>query len=56
METSGCVAATNRAYQWRYQVIKPMFECREDQDILFDLADRLGFKEKFQKSLYEISK
>lgn len=56
METSGCVAATNRAYQWRYQVIKPMFECREDQDILFDLADRLGFKEKFQKSLYEIAK
>ncbi len=56
METSGCVAATNRAYQWRYQVIKPMFECREDQEILFDLADRLGFKEKFQKSLYEIAK
>ena len=56
METSGSVAATNRAYQWRYQVIKPMFECREDHEILFDLAERLGFKEKFQKSLYEIAK
>lgn len=56
METSGSVAATNRAYQWRYQVIKPMFECRQDQDILFDLAQRLGFKEEFQRSLYEIAK
>lgn len=56
METSGSVASTNRGYQWRYQVIKPIFECREDQEILFDLADRLGFKDKFQKSLYEIAK
>lgn len=56
METSGCVAATNRAYQWRYQVIKPMFECREDHEILFDLAGRLGFKEQYQKSLYENAK
>ena len=56
METSGSVAATNRAYQWRYQVIKPMFECREDHEILFDLADRLGFKEEFQRSLYAIAK
>lgn len=56
METSGSVAATNRGYQWRYQVIKPMFECREDHDILFDLADRLGFKKEYQRSLYEIAK
>lgn len=56
METSGSVAATNRSYQWRYQVIKPLFECREDHDILFDLAERLGFKEEFQRSLYAIAK
>lgn len=56
MESSGSVAATNRGYQWRYQVMKPMFECREDHEILFDLAQRLGFKEEFQKSLYNIAK
>lgn len=56
METSGCVAATNRSYQWRYQVIKPMFECREDHEIIFDLAERLGFKKEMQRSLYEIAK
>lgn len=56
METSGSVASTNRGYQWRYQVIKPMFECREDHEILFDLAERLGFKEKYQRALYENAK
>lgn len=56
METSGSVAATNRSYQWRYQVIKPMFECREDHEILFDLSQRLGFKDKFQRALYENAK
>lgn len=56
METEGSVAATNRAYQWRYRVMNPLFECREDHEILFDLADRLGFKEEFQRSLYANAK
>lgn len=56
METEGSVAATNRAYQWRYKVMNPLFECREDHEILFDLADRLGFKEEFQRSLYANAK
>ena len=51
MESEGSVAATNRAYQWRYKVMKPMFECREDHDILFDLAKRLGFYEEYTRSL-----
>lgn len=56
MESSGSVAATNRAYQWRYKVMNPLFECKEDHDILFGLADKLGFKEEFQRSLYRIAK
>lgn len=51
METEGSVAATNRSYQWRYQVIKPMFECREDHDILFDFAKRFGFYDDFVRAL-----
>ena len=51
METEGSVAATNRSYQWRYQVIKPMFECREDHEILFDFAKRFGFYEEFVRAL-----
>ncbi len=56
METAGTVAATNRSYQWRSKVMEPLFECREDQDILFDFAKRMGFLEEFQRSLYAIAK
>nr|CAA37989.1 formate dehydrogenase [Wolinella succinogenes] len=51
METSGRVAATNRSYQWRSMVMKPLFECRPDEEILFDLAKRLGFYEEYTRSL-----
>lgn len=56
METSGSLAATNRSYQWRSKVMEPLYECREDQEILFDFAKRFGFLEEFQRSLYEIAK
>ena len=56
MESSGSVAATNRSYQWRSKVMEPLFECKEDQEVLFELAKRLGFLEQFQRSLYENAK
>jgi formate dehydrogenase major subunit len=51
VETSGSVAATNRSYQWRSQVVKPLYEAKPDQDILFELAKRLGFYSELVKSL-----
>lgn len=42
-ETSGSVTATNRSAQWRTEVVKPMYESKADQDIMFELAKRLGF-------------
>ena len=42
-ETSGSVTATNRAAQWRSEVIKPMYESKADQDIMFLLAKKMGF-------------
>ena len=42
-ETSGSVTATNRAAQWRSEVIKPMYESKTDRDIMFLLAKELGF-------------
>ncbi len=42
-ETAGSVTATNRSAQWRYEIIKPMYESKADQDIMFELAKRLGF-------------
>ena len=46
-ETSGSVTATNRSAQWRYEIIKPMYESKADQDIMFELAKRLGFYDEF---------
>ena len=56
METSGSLAATNRSYQWRSKVMEPFFECRPDEEILFDFANRLGFLKEYQQSLYDIAK
>ncbi|KAB7890984.1 molybdopterin-dependent oxidoreductase [Poseidonibacter ostreae] len=46
-ETAGSVTATNRSAQWRDKVIEPMYESKADQDIMFELAKRLGFYDEF---------
>ena len=50
-ETSGLVVATNRSAQWRYKVVEPLYESKPDQDIMFELAKRLGFYEQYTKGM-----
>ncbi|CZE49889.1 fumarate hydratase [Campylobacter geochelonis] len=50
-ETSGTVVATNRSAQWRYKVVEPLFESMTDEKILFELAKRMGFYDKFVKAM-----
>lgn len=50
-ETSGLVVATNRSAQWRYKVVEPMYESKADQDIMFELAKRLGFYDLYTKGM-----
>lgn len=50
-ETSGLVVATNRSAQWRYKVVEPMYESKPDQEIMFELAKRLGFYEQYTKGM-----
>ena len=50
-ETSGSVTATNRSGQWRFKIVEPLYESKEDQEILFELAKKLGFYEDFTKTL-----
>ncbi len=50
-ETSGLVVATNRSAQWRYKVVEPLYESKPDQDIMFELAKRLGFYEPYTKAM-----
>lgn len=50
-ETSGSVVATNRSAQWRYQVVKPLYECKPDHEFLFMLAKKLGFYDELTKTI-----
>lgn len=50
-ETSGSVTATGRNVQWRSKVIEPQYECKSDEQVMFELAKRLGFYEQYTKSL-----
>lgn len=50
IETSGTVTATNRATQWRNQVVEPMYECKTDHEILFQLAKKLGYYDELVRS------
>ncbi len=51
LEVAGSVTATNRSIQWRDQVVKPMYESKQDQEIMFELAKRLGFYNEYVKSM-----
>ena len=50
-ETSGTVVATNRSGQWRSQVVEPLFESMPDQEILFELAKRIGFYDELTRTI-----
>lgn len=50
-ETSGTVVATNRSVQWRHRVIEPLYECKTDHEILFELAKKIGFYDEFTKTI-----
>ena len=54
-ETSGSVTASNRSLQWRERVIEPLWECRTDQMIMYQLADKLGFGKELVKN-YKMQK
>jgi len=50
-ETSGSVVATNRSAQWRYKVVEPLYESKEDHELMFELAKRLGFYKEYTKAM-----
>jgi formate dehydrogenase major subunit len=42
-ETVGSRTASNRSLQWGFQIVNPIFETRNDYDVLYDFATRFGF-------------
>ena len=50
-ETSGSVTASNRSLQWRDQIVKPIFETKPDQDIMYLFAKKFGFEKELCKHI-----
>lgn len=50
-ESSGSLNATNRSAQWRTQVVKPLYESKEDQEVMFAFAKKFGFYDEYTRGL-----
>ena len=50
-ECSGSRVASNRALQWGEQVVKPIFESKDDLEIMYLVASKLGFADRMFKNI-----
>ena len=50
-ETEGSRVASNRAMQWGEQIVKPIFESKDDLEIMYLLAKKLGFADRMFKNI-----
>jgi formate dehydrogenase major subunit len=50
-ETEGSRVASNRAMQWGEQIVKPIFESKDDLEIMYLLAKKLGFADRMFRNI-----
>jgi formate dehydrogenase major subunit len=50
-ETDGSRTASNRAIQWGEQIVKPIFESKDDNEVMYLLAKKLGFADLMFKNI-----
>jgi formate dehydrogenase major subunit len=50
-ESRGSRTASNRSLQWYEPVVKPIFEAKDDYEIMYLLAKKLGFAEQMFKNI-----
>ena len=50
-EARGSRVASNRSLQWGEQVVAPIFETKNDLEIMYRLATKLGFADKMFKNI-----
>jgi formate dehydrogenase major subunit len=50
-EASGSRVASNRSLQWGEQIVKPIFESKNDLEIMYLLAAKFGFADKMFKNI-----
>ena len=49
--SSGSRTASNRSLQWGEQIVKPIFESKDDYEVMYLLAKKLGFADKMFKNI-----
>jgi len=50
-ECKGSRVASNRSLQWGEQVVKPIFESKDDLEVMYLIAKKLGFADKMFKNI-----
>ena len=50
-EVGGSRTASNRSIQWGEQIVKPIFEAKDDNEVMYLLAKKLGFADKMFKNI-----
>jgi formate dehydrogenase major subunit len=50
-ETAGSRTASNRSLQWGEQIVKPIFESKDDYEVMYLLAKKLGFADRMFKNI-----
>ena len=50
-EYCGLRTASNRAIQWGEQIVKPIFESKDDNEVMYLLAKKLGFADLMFKNI-----
>jgi formate dehydrogenase major subunit len=50
-ESKGSRVASNRSFQWYEPVVKPIFESKDDYEIMYLLAKKLGFADQMFKNI-----
>ncbi|MDB5571472.1 MAG: molybdopterin oxidoreductase [Hyphomicrobiales bacterium] len=51
MEMDGSRTASNRSLQWGEQIVEPLFECKNDYEVMYLLAEKLGFAQEMFKNI-----
>ena len=50
-ETEGSRSASNRSIQWGEKVVNPIFESKDDYEVIYRFAAKLGFADKMFKNI-----
>jgi formate dehydrogenase major subunit len=50
-ESAGSRTASNRSLQWGEQIVKPIFESKDDLEVMYLLAKKLGFADRMFKNI-----